>query len=426
MRRSTLLVAVAIAGIAWVLLSSDRWHEGTDPLERVAAPDLQVLDVAQVIEYSEMSAPTYRIRTTRDVLPGGVSAAMAPALVAWNESDFVEGGEIIVRNVNHGGNPLSGVTVLRTATIRPEYVARAELVMVPLGGPDAVSHGQVRFVFDAGGAEFWGGDPAIVGEPDPLDELVLSWEAWRPPGVDYSVLKGMDPEVYQLSMRAYSGVQRFLEDSLQRRAWNVYTLQLPGGREGAAELLRVSLAMGDGAGRHVLSQMLGRAEGEWVSTGPDGHPQEADARALWQQIEANLGGARTGGDERIEMAGRTGYQTMLRSCATMALYSINVATARLIERGYLHEGQGLARSSDITGEPEWMRGLANESILGLFLQGPRALAFVRNNPTTIPGNIPGALDEAGLLVRNGGNAVKLHFEIEGQTPWGPAETLLIR
>ena len=66
--------------LAWVLLSSDRWHEGTDPLELAAAPDLQILDVAQVIEYSEMSAPTYRIRTTRDVLPSGVSAAMRPHL----------------------------------------------------------------------------------------------------------------------------------------------------------------------------------------------------------------------------------------------------------------------------------------------------------------------------------------------------------
>jgi len=107
--------------------------------------------------------------------------------------------------------------------------------------------------------------------------------------------------------------------------------------------------------------------------------------ALWQQIGANLGGAHTGGDDRIDMAGRTGYQSMLRSCATMALYEVDVTTARLIEQGYPHDGMRPSDSAGITGEPEWMTELADASIAGEFLRGPKTIAFVRENPTMILG-----------------------------------------
>ena len=63
---------------------------------------------------------------------------------------------------------------------------------------------------------------------------------------------------------------------------------------------------------------------------------------------------------------------------------------------------------------------------GVFVHAPKAIAFVRANPTSIPGKIPGALDEAGLLVRNDGKAVKQHFSIKGMTPWGPRGHLPIR
>jgi hypothetical protein len=390
-----------------------------------APVELKTIDVADVIDYRDMASPTFRIRTMRDVLPGGLSAAMAPALVVWDESDFSPGGAITIRNLNHGGNPVSGVTVLRTAIVRPDRVLRAEYIMVPLGGPDAISHGQVRFVFADGGVELVGGDPATVGAPDALSDLVLSWEAWRPPGVDYNVLAGLDPESYQLSMRVYSGVQRFLEDALQKRDWNNYTLALPGGKAGAVELLKVSLAMGDGAARYVLSDMLSEAGEEWVRSGPDTESEGGDAAALWMEIGASLGGARTGGDERIDMKGLTGYQTALRSCATMALYEINVATVRLIEQGYPHDGMRTVEQT-ITGDPEWMTALAHASIAEVFLRAPKAIGFVRSNPEAVPGEIPGMLGDAGLLEREDGKVVTRKYTIGGETPWGPANRLLIK
>ena len=202
-----LLVAI----VAWLLVTHFAGDES--PKQEPVAPQLRTVDVADVVEYAEMNATTYRVRSTHDVLPGGLSAAMAPALVAWDNSDFTSGGDITIRNINHGGNPVSGVTVLRTAVLRPDRIERAEFIMVPLGGPEAISHAQIRFVFEEGGAEFLGDVSDAVGEPDPLADLVLSWEAWRPPGVDYDVLRGMDSSQYELSLRAYSALSSSLSPS---------------------------------------------------------------------------------------------------------------------------------------------------------------------------------------------------------------------
>jgi hypothetical protein len=421
-----LVISALVVGLAWLIV--DRHRRGTSDVATVpetAGVEFKMIDVAGVIDYREMTSPTFRVRTTRDMLPGGMSAAMAPVLVVWDQSDFSPGGTVTIRNVNHGGNPVSGVTVLRTAVIHSDRVLRAEYIAVPLGGPDAISHGQVRFVFADGGAELVGGDPATVGVPDSLTDLVLSWEAWRPPRTDYNVLTGLEPGSYHLTMRAYSGVQRFLEDALQQRDWNVYPLKLPGGRSGATELLKVCLAMGDGAARYTLSDMLVDTKEERVRSEPDTTIESGDAAEAWRKIGASMGGARTAGDERIDLKGLTGYQSALRSCATMALYEINVATARLIERGYPHEGMNPVKQS-IRGDPEWMVELAGASIAEVFLRAPQAIGFIRRNPAAIPSEIPGMLGEAGLLEREDGKIVKRRFTISGETPWGPANQLLIK
>jgi hypothetical protein len=384
------------------------------------------VDVRDIVAYSEMTATTFRVRSTQDVLPGGYSAAMVPILVEWDRSDLVA-GEIVVRNINDGGNPVSGVTVLRSVRIRLDKIKTAEFIMVPLGGPDAISHGQLRFVFEPGGAEFIGGTGDVVGEPDVLGDLVVSWEAWRPPGVDYDAMKGMDHRSYELTARGYSGPQRFLEDELNARDWTVYTLRMPGGREGIIELLKVSLALADGAARHSIGRMLQEAEHEWATHGPDSDTEGGDAAAQWQALaeEAGSVGAHDS-DPRIDMAERTSYQSLLRSCATMALYSIDVAVARLIEAGVPHEGMRPTQNPEIRDEPEWMAELPGANIAGIFARAPKAIQFIRANPTSIPGKIPGALDDAGLLVRENGKPVKRHYSLKDQTPWGHRDQLLIR
>ncbi len=387
--------------------------------------DHQVIDAADVADYVEMSATTYRARTARDVLPGGLSAAMAPVFVAWDRSSFAPGEAITIRNLNHGGNPVSGVTVLRTAVLRPDLLQRVEYVRVPLGGPDAISHGQLRFIFEPGGVELVGGDASAAGEPDSVTDVILSWEAWRSPGARYSIRKGMEPGVYQLSMRAYSGVQRFIEDALQERNWESYPLALPGGHAGVIELFKVSLSLGDGAGRYVMSDILKHADDAWVTSGPRGE-HHGDAAQSWRELQARLEDAPTPDDSRLDLAGLTGYQTVIRGCASMALYQIDVTVSRLVEQGHAHHGRRPLEMAGLSDIPEWITELSKTNVAGLFLRAPRMIAFVRKYPYAIPGNIPKQLDEAGLLVRENGKPVKTAFNLNDLTPWGPVRSLLIR
>ena len=417
-----LIIAFALVLVFVTFKNDDTISFHTKPL----TTEKTTIDVEDVIAYVEDRTAVYRVRTTRDVLPGGFSAAMVPVLVDWAHSDLSDNGQILIRNINHGGNPVSGVTVLRSALIRQHKVKSAEFIMVPLGGPEAISHGQIRFVFEKGGAEFIGAE-TTVGEPLVLEDLVLSWEAWRPPGVDFDIMKGMDPQNFELTMRAYSGPQRFLEDALGPRDWNTYYLQLPGGSRGVSELLTVALALGDGAARHSIGRMLQQAENEWASHGPGALNGGADAVRQWRELKERADGGKPAiDDSRLQMSGRTGYQSLLRSCATMALYSVDVAVARLIEAGVPHDGMRTTQTPNIENEPEWLAELAGANIAGIFARAPKTLRFVRANPTAIPGKIPGALDEAGLLVRDNGKAVKHHFSMTSETPWGHRDQLLIR
>lgn len=421
--RTPLLVLVLAAGL-WASITlvprkQVAKNESPAPPETVRAAD--------VIAYDEMLVPTFRVRTTRDVLPGGYAASMAPVMVEWRHSDVRPDSVLLLRNVNDGGNPVSGVTVLRSARIRPDQVVRVEYIMVPLRGPGLlISHGQLRFVFATGGAEFVESMNA-AGEPDALGDLVLSWEAWRPPGVDFSARLGMDPGHYQLSMRAYSGPQRFLEDALNARDWYTYELRLPGGREGAAELLRVALTLGDGCARYTIGRMLGRAEHEWASAGPPVLPEGGDAAAEWARIRASIMEGQVAPiDPELDMRDKTGYQSAVRSCQTMALYSIDVAVARLIRAGHPAAGMRPVHAPDTGDPPKWMSDLASASIAELFVHAPEAIRWVTSNRAAIPGEVPSQLDAAGLLVRDEHGPVREHFSIAERTPWGLRGQLLIR
>ena len=418
------LILAAVLVLAIVRFGFDRDDGSVD----LVLPSPRTLDARDVVTYTQKDAHTFRVRTTRDVLPGGLSAAMAPVLVDWGASDLSPGGSILFRNLNDGGNPVSGVTVLRTARVRPDRLSKVEFMLIPLGGPKAISHGQLRFVFDEGGIEIVGSMPeGEVGEPDSINDLVFSWEAWRPPGVDFDVLVGMDSDAYQLSLRTYSGRQRFMEDALAGREWEVYTLSLPGGKAGARELLLVCFALGDGAARYTIGQMLDEAEEEWVLQGPGSETGGEDATSQWRALREK---ARSQGvpteDPLLDMTGKTGYQSLIRSCASMALYSVDVAVTRLIDSGTPHDGMRPTQTPWIGDEPEWMADLAHTNLAGIFVRSPKAVRFLLANPSVVPSEIPGALDKAGLLVQEDGEPLVHHYTINGQTPWGHRNQLLIK
>jgi len=93
--------------------------------------------------------PEIPVRTARDVDPLGYAAAMAPAIVHREHGDL-QAESIILRNVNHGGNPVEGTTGLCSVEVSPAGLTGVEFTLVPLdkvlpGG--TVHHAQLRFVF---------------------------------------------------------------------------------------------------------------------------------------------------------------------------------------------------------------------------------------------------------------------------------------
>jgi hypothetical protein len=401
-----------------------------DDVDSSRATETRTITPEQILQLAEGDKPL-RLRTTRDVIPGGLSAAMAPMLIDWEES-MLEGGDAfaIVHLVNYGGNPIEGTTELHSVKIPLDGVERVEWVLVPLGRGGkraAIHHGQLRFVFRPDrpvtlvnlAAADAGGDTRLY-------DLVFSWEAWRAPGVDYDVMKGMDPTRYALSLRAYAGAQRFLEDALSKRDWYATTLRLPGGREGLSEVLKVTLALGDGIARHTISEQFAESMDLWLAAAPVDDRDELAAQ--WRELEALAAPVDAVSDPRLNPpAEERTYQTVLRSCASVAYYSVLVAVERLADRG-LDDGVEVSHLDrpHLGGDEPWMEELATANLGGIFKRAPKALIWLRSHPYALPDKIPGRLDAAGLVQHEHGKPVEAHYSLSGTTPYGTLAANLIR
>lgn len=397
----------------------------------VANPSQRTISPEQILHLAKHKTKPLRLQTVADVLPGGLSAAMAPMFIDWDASE-IEGpdGFVIVQNVNYGGNPIEGTTVLQTVTVPLGGLERVEWILVPLskGGRQApIHHGQLRFVFredcpmrllDVTGRD--GGGRAE------MYDLVASWEAWRKPEQDYDALQGMDSGSYSLALRLYAGPQRFLEDALGGRDWYSSPLRLPGGAEGPAELLKVVLALGDGGARHTISELFSRSMDDWLAHAPVS--DHADLTAQWRKMEELARPREAIDDARINLPPEErDYQTVLRSCATMAYYAVTVAVDRLAERG-LDDGveSDKLERIELGGDQTWMSEVSGTDLSGIIMRAPLALRWLRSHPLAIPSRIPGSLDKAGLVAREKGKPVEHHYAMTGTTPYGKLSDNLLK
>jgi len=387
--------------------------------------DIRVLSPAELLAWAEDNTQVMRLRTFLDVVPGGYMAAMAPLLVDWRSVD-VDSAEpdVVLRNVNYGGNPLERITVLHSLRFNTNAVEFAELILVPppreTGGRLAPwYHVQLRFVFEAGReAQLLNLAGSETGADARIPDLILSWESWRSPDKRFDVVSAMDTAAYGLSLRAYAGPQRFLEDSLHRQDWFSYRLRMPGGREGVSELLKVALVLGDGVARHTISGLLQQSESDWLRHAPPGG-DEARTAQQWQALRERAQYTKASDDSALQLgSGEKRYQTLVRSCSTLTRYAVLVAASRLIQRGH-SDGVVLDKLPDpVLHEPEsWMGDMAGSSLKGLFLRAPLALRYVISHPETRPNKIPDELAEAGLVVQQGGKAQLREYSRTGIRPY---------
>jgi len=384
--------------------------------------DIRQIPLETLLDWAAEDTPTYRVRTATDALPGGYSATMTPALVNWRMSQHREhqGDDefYVVRNVNLNGNPIEGVTNLCTVKVPACGVQAAEFVTVPLGagGIQIGGHGMIRVMF-ADGAQ-----PQVLtraGEPVPgecnLRDLVFSWEAWRPPGEQFTMKKGLDPNTFGLTLRCYTGAQRFLEDALQKRDWTCYPLTLPAGQRGLNELLYVALVMGDSMARHTIARLLEKARPGGAGETPVDYPDAGkdDVRILQEALVEN-----SAPEDPITdvMGGKISYQLLERSCVTMALEVVAV-TAHRLTAGLPAEQQIRVR---VTPEniPSWVDDLADAGMAGIFVRMPHVMWWLMHNANVLPTRAHRILNDAGLLARDGKKAVKHTYKLFEQTPYG--------
>lgn len=385
--------------------------------------DTRMLSPAELLAWADGSANAVRLRTYRDVVPGGFLAALAPARVEWKASDL-HGDEpyVIVRNVNYGGNPLDKTTVLHRVQVPLTGIAFVEFTLVPStrGGLHALAHhAQLRFVFKPEKR------PVLLALADSeagaaprIPDLVLSWETWHESTVRYSGFKGLDPASYKLSMRAYAGPQRFLEDTLHGRDWFSYRVRMPGGEQGYSELLKVVLALGDGVAADTITELMDKNEAEILKHAP--HDESSHASGLdWQNMRELLSVSRNVEDPHLNLGDdQESYHTLVRSCATLARYAILAATDRLMHRGVTGDICSDTVPKPMMEEPaKWMEKIAHANLTGMFVRAPLALAYILRHPEAVPDKIPIELAEAGLMEKRDGKAWVVKYSHKGVKPY---------
>ncbi|RKZ13290.1 hypothetical protein DRQ50_10665, partial [bacterium] len=145
----------------------------------------------------------------------------------------------------------------------------------------------------------------------------------------------------------------------------------------------------------------------------------AELAAKWPALQTLAGPHKVTDDPRLGLPPeeRT-YQTVVRSCATIAHYCLVVAVQRLAERGL---DDGVVREHlemvDLGGDQAWMAEVARADLGGIFMRAPMALRWLRANPQAMPEKIPGQLDKAGLVVHKDGEPVHIHYSAGGLLPW---------
>ena len=112
----------------------------------------RILTPDQLVAWAEDNTQIMRLKSSRDLLPGGYVASFAPVLVDWRASRLSgESPFVVLRNVNYGGNPLERSVVMQSVRVPLDGIACAEITLVPFGLMGAYSnlqHAQLRFVFD--------------------------------------------------------------------------------------------------------------------------------------------------------------------------------------------------------------------------------------------------------------------------------------
>ncbi len=389
-------------------------------LAATPASEAQILTSAvDLLHYSQQATPVLHVDTGRARLPNQLAASMMPILVDWDR-DPESVRMLRVKNVNVAGNPIVGHNVLATVDVPLDGLREAQWCLTPPRTDDnrdaEGGHGQLRFLFDPSlrpvVLDAAGGPMAGIAA---VDDLIVSWEAWRPPLVRWTAREGLDPESYALTLRVYTGAKRFLDDAVRNNPWNCYPLNLPGAAEGAVELLYAGLLMGDALARRTIREMVDAGEVE-VTDDMLAAMTAADIERARQVFSA----ASLPEDPLVALINGAdlSYQLIRRSCVTHSLYTVQIGLQRIYRQLNLGEPPELeVLPEDL---PDWVDELAHAEQGELLALLPGALLYVAGNATVLPSNAHEILAAGNLLEKDSDGALIRYYYHRGQaTPWGP-------
>jgi hypothetical protein len=256
------------------------------------------------------------------------------------------------------------------------------------------------------------GDP--IANNAAIKDLVLSWEAWRPPIAGFDPMAGLDPETYALTMRCFSGAVRCMTDAILNRPWVCYRLKLPDVPDAANEMLYVSLLLGDAVARQTIAGLLEQRIEEGRNMPSDyGDPESEE----WIEVKEQLEQSDIPENPIQEiLEGKVRYHLLVRSCITMALTTVDWANVRIHRRGNLGDPPRVKIAPGSI--PGMLDNLAQGNRRSALIRVPAALHWVMRNQTVIPGKAHQLLDRAGLLERREGELVKANYDNRNNSPYG--------
>jgi hypothetical protein len=183
-------------------------------------------------------------------------------------------------------------------------------------------------------------------------------------------------------------------------------------------LLKVVLALGDGVAIDTISGLLDKGEAEFLKNAPPDEINDTPG-SDWQKVRESVLDRRKIDDPHLNLSHDQGnYQTLVRSCATLARYAILTATGRLIHSGITDGVSPETVPKPLIGEPtRWMEKIAHTNLTGMFIRAPLALAYIIRHPEAVPAKIPIELANAGLMEKRGGKAWVVKYSHKGIKPY---------
>jgi hypothetical protein len=396
------------------------------------APPRAAVSTETILRWGLDDAPIAVANMATDALPNGLALAMLSIVVDWERSRLeVESPYVLLRHVRIGGNPVTGRNVLGTVRVPLDGFEDVQWCLTPnrsAGGRDTVSmgHAMLRFLFsddDRATVEGLADMEGAAGIAPRIDDLLLSWEAWRPPQTPYDPVASLDANTYSLTVRGYTGAQRFLDDAVRGNPWVCYPLALPETDDAHRAVFLVAVAMGDSLLRRVLHSMA--EDGTLDRSAIERLVAELDEARL-ARLQAVYAPNEVTGDPMAALLGQAdlSYQLLERSCITQSLTAVQWALQRLHRKHELGPAPRLEIVPD--GLPPWINDLAHAPPAEMAARLPGALWYIARNQRVLPGKAWQILQEAGLLKeqRNGG-VLSYYYDPRDQTPYGAIEINLM-